>query len=365
MTALDFSVSIKRHVLSAEELASRQRREPRGFGLDVSPEAKMVFLGSSPLGAAPETLAAAFEVLGRGPVGVLAAASAEPAEVAAEHIDLLAAQGIAATHLGVTIDTVEYAAHDTALLESIGELSGLLICGGNQIRLVETLLHRGEESALLRAIARAHARGMPLIAASGAASAMSGLMIAGGSSLEALRYGVASDVGHPGLAIQEGVGLFGGGVVDQNLIGGRRLGRLIVACAEESERFGIGVFEDSAVIASHNGSRLQAIGQSGFVLVEIDTMALELQSDSFVAKGICLVVLGQGDVADLAAGTVTRAGPTGAAQAILERLLVDIAEDIADFDGGQPGLTGVSIRTAGAQAATATLDLECSRDDFT
>ena len=83
-------------------------------------------------------------------------------------------------------------------------------------------------------------------------------MIAGGSSYEALRYGVSSDTGHRGLVIQEGIGLFGGGIVDQNLIGGNRLGRLVVACAEESERFGIGVFEDSAVIASHAGTRLQA-----------------------------------------------------------------------------------------------------------
>ena len=105
---------------------------------------------------------------------------------------------------------------------------------------LRNLLHRGEESAVLRAIARAHARGAVLIAASGAASALSGVMIAGGSSYDALRYGVSSDTGHRGLVMQEGIGLFGGGIVDQNLIGGNRLGRLVVACAEESERFGIG-----------------------------------------------------------------------------------------------------------------------------
>ena len=82
-------------------------------------------------------------------------------------------------------------------------MRGILLCGGNQIRLVETLLHRGEESAVLRAIARAHAEGAALIAASGAASALSGVMIAGGSSYEALRYGVSSRhrpprPGHPG-----------------------------------------------------------------------------------------------------------------------------------------------------------------------
>ena len=83
-------------------------------------------------------------------------------------------------------------------------LRGILLCGGNQIRLVETLLHRGEESAVLRADRpRPRREGAALIAASGAASALSGVMIAGGSSYEALRYGVSSRhrpprPGHPG-----------------------------------------------------------------------------------------------------------------------------------------------------------------------
>ena len=63
-----------------------------------------------------------------------------------------------AVDLGVTIDTVDYAAHDAEFLDGIAGMRGILLCGGNQIRLVETLLHRGEESALLRAIARAHAK---------------------------------------------------------------------------------------------------------------------------------------------------------------------------------------------------------------
>ncbi|MEO9781663.1 MAG: cyanophycinase [Sedimentitalea sp.] len=364
MTALGLGMSMIRNVLSAEDCASRQRLQPRRFGAEVSPKAQMVFLGSSPTRSAPEMLAGALELVGKGPVGVLAAASAEPRDVAEEHISLLASQGITATDLGVTIDTVEFAAQNTELLDQIGKLTGLLVCGGNQIRLVETLLHRGEESALLGAIACAHARGMPLIAASGAASAMSGLMIAGGSSYEALRYGVASDVGHPGLVIQEGVGLFGGGIVDQNLIGGQRLGRLIVACAEESERYGIGVFEDSAVIASHNGARLRATGRDGFVLVEIDTVALELQSDSFVAKGIRLTVLSAGDEADLVDGTIKRCGPSDKAQAILARLIEDIAEDISELADGHAVMHGISLRMGVAEAASVMIDLECARDEF-
>ena len=364
MTALNFRTTINSETLSATRIAQRMGRQARTYGMDPKPEATMVFLGSSPLKSAPEMLAQPLALLGQGPVAVLAAASAEPRDVAREHIELLARHGIQGVDLGVTIDTVEYAAQDEELLESIDRMSGILFCGGNQIRLVETLLHRGEESALLRAIARAHAKGVPLIAASGAASALSGVMIAGGSTYEALRFGVSSDVGHQGLAIQEGIGLFAGGIVDQNLIGSERLGRLVVACAEESERFGIGVFEDSAVIASHAGTRLEAVGRNGFLLVEIDPMQLILQSDSFVANNVRLTVLAPGDVVDLSTGVLSRAAPvTPASVALLQRLVAGLASEAGAVVAGQnAGIHGVAVRPGDAEGGTAWLDLECPRD---
>jgi cyanophycinase len=360
MTALDFRCALTSEQLSATRIADRVGRPARTFGMTPNPEARIVLLGSSPLGAAPEMLAPALTLAGPGPVGVLAAASADAARTAAEHVALLARHGVQAVDLGVTIDTVEYAAHDPELLEGIAGLRAILLCGGNQIRLVETLLHRGEESALLRAIARAHAGGAALIAASGAASALSGVMIAGGSSWEALRYGVSSDTGHRGLVIQEGVGLFGGGIVDQNLIASSRLGRLVVACAEESERFGIGVFENGAAIASHAGTRLEAAGQ-GFVLVEIDPLALVLQSDSFVANGIRLAVIGAGETADLASGRIDRDGPANAAAELLARLVADLAREGSAPDTG--AVRGLQVRVREAAGPTAILDLECARDE--
>ena len=272
MTALNFRCSIRSEQLSATRIADRLGRRARTYGMTPNPEAQIVLLGSSPLSSAPEMLARPLALVGAGPGRRLRRRLGRAARAPPTSISRCSPRhGVQAVDLGVTIDTVDYADAGRAICSTASPaLRGILLCGGNQIRLVETLLHRGEESAVLRAIARAHAQGAVLIAASGAASALSGVMIAGGSSYEALRYGVSSDTGHRGLVIQEGVGLFGGGIVDQNLIGGNRLGRLVVACAEESERFGIGVFEDSAVIASHAGTRLEAAGRQGFVLVEID-----------------------------------------------------------------------------------------------
>ncbi|MCA8881411.1 MAG: cyanophycinase [Rhodobacteraceae bacterium] len=364
MTALDFRATISLEKLNATRIAARMGRKARTYGMEPRPEAAMVLLGSSPLAADAEMLARPFAMLGKGPVGVLAAASAEAAATARDHIALLARYGIEGVDLGVTIDTVEYTAHDEDFLEGIGAMTGILVCGGNQTRLVETLLHRGEESALLRAIAMTHAKGVPLLAASGAASALSGVMIAGGSSYEALRFGVSSDVGHQGLAIQEGIGLFAGGIVDQNLIRHERLGRLVVACAEESERFGIGVFEDSAVIATHAGTRLEAAGRTGFVLIEIDPARLVLQSDSFIANGICLTVLGPGDSVDLTTRAVTRAGPVAGSAAVLAQLVRGLAAEAgAAVSGDNAGIQGVSVTPGDQEGATAWLDLECPRDD--
>jgi cyanophycinase len=360
MSALNFRCSITSEHLSATRLADRIGSRARTFGMTPNPEARIVLLGSSPIGADPLMLEAPMALLGAGPVGVFAAASAEARRTAAEHVALLARHGVHAIDLGVTIDTVDYAAQNHELLEDIAGLRGVLFCGGNQIRLVETLLHRGEESAVLRAIARAHAQGAVLIAASGAASALSGVMIAGGSSWEALRYGVSSDTGHRGLVIQEGIGLFAGGIVDQNLLGGNRLGRLVVGCAEEGERFGVGVFEDSAVVASHAGTRLHATGKSGFVLVEVDLTALELQSDSFAARGVRLTVLGPGDGVDIAGGGVEREAAEGPAAALLARLIDGLAKEAGRRRAGHRGL---EMRVHDVAGAAALLDLEFPRDE--
>lgn len=365
MTALNLRCSMEGRALSATRRGEGLGSRARVFGMTPTDEARIVLLGSSPLQSAPEMTSAAAALVGPGPVGVVAAASAEPARTAREHVELLARYGVQGVDLGVTIDNLDYAREDGELLEAIETMRGILLCGGNQIRLVETLLHRGEESAVLRAIARAHAHGAAIIAASGAASALSGVMIAGGSSYDALRYGVSSDTGHRGLVIQEGIGLFGGGIVDQNLIGGNRLGRLVVACAEESERFGIGIFEDSAAIASHGGTRVEAAGVNGFVLVEIDPTALVLQSDSFVANGVRLTVIAPGETADLRTGTVTRTAASPAAAARLGDLLAGLAREAGEMPARltAAGHRGLRMSVRDHAGPTALLDIECPRDE--
>jgi cyanophycinase-like exopeptidase len=226
------------------------------------------------------------------------------------------------------------------------------------------MLHRGEESGVLHAIARAHARGAALIAPSGAAAALSSVMIAGGTSEEALRYGVTSDLGHPGLVIQEGIGFFSGGIVDQNLISSGRLGRLVVACAEENERFGVGVCEDSVAVARDGGGRLEARGRHGFVLVDTLASDLTLHSDSFVAKDIQLTMVGPGDQVDLVTGSVTRAPSGGGAPDLLKGLVANLARDLGARPRGTGATRRAQVRMREQGALSAVLDLESPRDEF-
>ncbi|MFT3974606.1 MAG: cyanophycinase [Amaricoccus sp.] len=132
MTALDFRCGIERRQLTATRLAQRVGRPARTPGMTPSPEARLVLLGSSPLRNADAMLTPVLPLFGRGPVGVLAAASAEPRTTARDHMDMLARHGIDSVDLGVTIDTVDYAAQDGELLEMIAGLRGILLCGGNQ-----------------------------------------------------------------------------------------------------------------------------------------------------------------------------------------------------------------------------------------
>ena len=105
------------------------------------------------------------------------------------------------------------------------------------------------------------------------------------------------------------------------------------------------------------------------MLVEIDPLNLVLQSDSFIANGIRLTLLGPGDVADLRDGTVTRATSPAAAPALLETLVTKLAREVGvparnKSDGaGAVGYRGTRVRFQSIDGATAVLDLESPRDD--
>jgi len=274
-------------------------------------------------------------------------------------VGLLGRHGIEAVDLGATRANLRHEAKQRAMVERMAGLGGFLITGGNQRRLVEALLYRGEESAVLHALTLAWQRGATIIAASGGAAALSPLMIAGGSSREALRFGVAPDATHPGLLIEPGLGLFGAGLLDQNMVGAQRLGRLIVACAEEAVPLGFGLCEEGGLVVEAD-RRMRVIGRRGVILVEVDPQRLTFEDDLFTLRGVKLSMVPPQD-------WIGPAGPVVAPRRVGDGVGPSLAELLAALEHeaafGRSRQGRVRIRTRALAAHAAELDIEACRTD--
>ena len=233
--------------------------------------------------------------VGAGPVGVLAAASAEAGRTAAEHIALLARLGVQAVDLGVTIDTVDYAEQDPDLLER------------HRRPARDPALRRqpdpaGRDAAPPRRGERRPARHRPRPRPGRGADrrqrrrlgALGGddrrRLVLRGAALRRLLRHRPPRPGHPGgdRALRRR---------HRRPEPDRRQPARPAASSPAPRRASASASASSRTAPSSPptpATRLEAAGQHGFVLVEIDPTALVLQSDSFVANGIRLTVLAPG-----------------------------------------------------------------------
>ncbi|MFO1075604.1 MAG: cyanophycinase [Geminicoccaceae bacterium] len=359
VTALDFGLR-----LEVRRASTGEYYKNRALSGMVEPEAadrvgRLVLLGSS-LRDEADALLAELRRLVTGKVGVIATASAEPRATAAAAVAILERHGIAAVDLGAYRSNLRREEGQRELAERMAGMGAFLITGGNQRRLVDELLYRGEETLVLKALTGAWRQGATIIATSGGAAALSPLMIAGGTSGEALRYGVAPDASHPGLLVEPGLGLFRAGILDQNMVGSHRLGRLIVACAEEAVPFGFGLCEGAGlVVEADRGMRV--IGEQGVILVEIDPEGLTLADDAVTLRGVRLALVppyyGIGPDHRVLARGGNGTGPA------LTRMLADLEQEIVASAAkrGRPG--GVRIVANPLDAHSVTVDIEASRLD--
>ncbi len=198
-------------------------------------------------------------------------------------------------------------AKDSGLAEGLARAAGLWFTGGDQLRITDLLLGKGEETLTLAAIRQAHKRGAVIGGTSAGAAIMSELMIFGGDSLSALRFEPALKEGK-GLLLTEGLGFFPYGVVDQHFGERGRLGRLIRAVAtvpDLSFRLGFGVDEDTALIV--DGPRLAVVGEGYVTVVDGTGATLSTIGERLAAEGIALHLLGADDIFDLGSGAIAPA----------------------------------------------------------
>jgi cyanophycinase len=291
---------------------------------DPAPEARLVLLGNSPL-TWSEPQQAALETELRQPVGILATASGEPRKVAASYLEWLRGRGIKAEILDVSLSNIERAGRDRRLLKRIGTVGSLLLTGGDQRRLTETLLHCADATPVLAAIVGAYEKGTPLIGVAAAASAFASHMIADGDSEAALRHGSSEDAGFSGVVVEQGIGLTRCGLIDQNFLQRQRLGRLLVACASRGEQLGFGLCEESGLVITGQGDKMEVIGRDGVIIARFDPAGVALSPPDLDTRGISLFYMESGqqfDVSTLAERTPERAT---AGLGLLEQAIADLA----------------------------------------
>ena len=195
---------------------------------------------------------------------------------------------------------VAAAVRDPALVALVAQASGVYFAGGAQERIVESLQPGGKSTPLLDAIRAVKARGGVVAGSSAGAAIMSRTMFRDAQdTLAVLKFGAKL-----GREIDLGLGFVGDDLfVDQHFLKRGRIGRLLPVMVQEGFKLGLGVEENSGAIVQ--GSRIEAIGAKGALLVDLRTATHDATLGAFNIRGARLTYLDRGDRHDLATGITT------------------------------------------------------------
>lgn len=307
-----FDLDLTCEAMSLETRRLRQRERARYnakkliHGSGAVPTSRLIATGSGLLNDKSTSLIEYIREHALYPVSIVAAASSEPREATRDYMELFERHGIEAKNLNIRESNTLHQSQNEQLLQEIVDSPAILFLGGAQERLVDTLLYRGENTRVLHAIIRAYHRGAAVIAVSGSSSSLSEAMIAGGSTVEALRYGVSADSWLQGVIVEPGFGFIRDAIIDQNVLSRDRLGRLLVACVEEEERFGFGLLDHSGVSFEGDIEAAEAIGAHGFILLDLHNARSESSREHFKVTDVDVFWIQPGERIVLPSGEIQR-----------------------------------------------------------
>ncbi|BCJ55681.1 cyanophycinase [Actinoplanes sp. NBRC 14428] len=183
---------------------------------------------------------------------IIATASGEPAVLEAEYAQLFTGLGAGQVR-GLRI-TTRAQANDAAVVEALAPATGIFFTGGDQLRITTVLGGTLADSALQTLVQG----GTTVLGGTSAGAAMmSGTMILGGEAPGLTRAGVRTG---PGLEFLPGV------VIDMHFAERGRLNRLLTAVALYPHELGLGIDEDTAILA--DGDRFQVLGSGTVTVVD-------------------------------------------------------------------------------------------------
>lgn len=191
----------------------------------------------------------------------------------------------------LTADTpVEHRADHAALLDSVRRAQAVYFSGGDQERVVDSLLPGGLESPLLREIRALQARGGVVAGTSAGAAVMSAVMFRNAPYLmDALKGQLVF-----GREIDHGLGFVGPGVlVDQHFLKRGRIGRMLPVMLDQNITLGIGVEEDTGVVMQ--AGEWEVVGKRGAVVLDLSSARRSVVGPTWRLEGARLSLLEPGD----------------------------------------------------------------------
>jgi cyanophycinase len=241
----------------------------------------------------------ALKLQSQGRIAVLAMASGYPLEVGQELVEDFRYYGLDAELIPLYWENRETAAYDPDIVDRIARYRSVFFSGGDQSRIVQSLIQGGEETPVLRCIRRCHAEGGLVAGTSAGAAIMSGPMIVSGTSLSALSAGLCENPREEdGFRVGSGLGFFSWGLVDQHFLARGRIGRLLAASRELEQSLAYGVDENSGLLVL--GSRGTVIGETGVVLLDLRKARFDVAG--YDMRDVRISYLDDGDSVDLARG---------------------------------------------------------------
>lgn len=261
-------------------------------------------------------------------IGIIPAASGNLKSSNAFKSDLVKLYGVAESNVSILplamvddsktkdVDESKWIANadQQKIADQIGGLTAIWFVGGDQTRITKVFVKGdGTQTLALKAVWELYQKGGVIGGTSAGAAIMSQPMLAGGNSLGAINYGFTdtyldeNDQLNGPAYLENGLGFFQYGIVDQHFDARARLGRLVVTAWEfkNSYKRAYGIDENTAMIF-HGGTKTFEVAGAGGVTVVNMTMAKKNSKIKQAAiRDVLLSFVSPGDTFNVETGKMT------------------------------------------------------------
>ncbi|ESO90782.1 hypothetical protein LOTGIDRAFT_163664 [Lottia gigantea] len=252
-------------------------------------------------------------------IGVISAASSTPVESFKAYREIFLKHGASdASFIPITVNQKGNNSNPD-VVKLIHQMTGFFFSGGDQARIIQSFFNAGHTpSPAMLAIAERNKLGAVVSGSSaGTTCQTASVMIEGGDSYDALRYGSHTSSSHSGDLLYNpngGTGLLAGFVLDTHFGNRGREGRLIRLLSDTKNsklgvNFGIGVDENTALVIKHaeDSHRItgQVIGELGVTIIDVSKSYQDTTSKYFSIHNVYVTYLTNGDIINLKSHKVT------------------------------------------------------------